>query len=42
MSPKMLLLVAGVVVLLWLVSEINVNATITTGEPTITYRSNGG
>lgn len=37
MKPWMLW-AAGVVVLLWLVSDVNVNATITTEEPTITYK----
>jgi hypothetical protein len=28
----------AVLALLWLISDINVNATITAGDPTITYR----
>jgi hypothetical protein len=31
----------GVLVLLWLVSDINVNATITEGIPTLTYKAAG-
>ena len=42
MSKKALLILVAVGIGLWLLSDINVNATITTGDPTISYRSGEG
>jgi hypothetical protein len=35
---RAVLIGVAVVALLWLLSSINVNATVTAGDPTITYR----